>query len=204
MAASKNFVIEKGKTFSQVLRWESQPVIYKLITGVSRSAPVRITAPSHGIPNGWRVAVVSVKGMTQINASSTPPKERDYYPATVVDSDTIELNSVNSADYKPYSSGGYLQYNTPTELDGFTARMSIKDKVGGTELLRFDTTPGLTDGIIVIDDVNYTITLELPATLSELLTFKKGVYDLELVSSTGVVTGLLQGSVTVAQEVTTD
>lgn len=199
MAATKDFVIEQGKTFSQVVRWEAPPIIYKAITAVSQTAPVSITSASHGIPNGWRVAVVSVKGMTQINASSVPPKDKDYYVATVKDVNTIELNEINAADYKAYVSGGYLQFNTPVDLTGYTARMSIKDKVGGTELLRLDDT----NNRILINNSDKTIRLVADATTTAALTWKKGVYDLELVSPGGVVTALLTGTVTVSKEVTT-
>lgn len=204
MAANKDFVVEQGKTWSQVLRWEAPPIVYKPITAITQTAPVRITSASHGIPAGWRVAVVSVKGMTQLNAQNTPPKDKDYHSATVVDVNTIELNDVNAADFKAYASGGYLQLNTPVDLGGYTARMKIKDKIGGTVLLAFVSgTPGVGEGAVTLDNVAKTITLTLSATLSAALTWKKGVYDLELVSSGGVVTALLSGTVTVTKEVTT-
>jgi len=198
MAANKDFVIEQGKTFQQVLRWEAPPIIYKPITGATQAAPVRITAPAHGIPPGWRVAVVSVKGMTALNAESNPPKDKDFKPATVVDVDHVELNGVNASDYKAYVSGGYLQFNTPVPLAGYTARMSIKDKVGGTELLSLDTT----NGFIVVSDTDKTIRLEIDAVTTAGMTWAKGVYDLEMISPDGIVVALLAGSVTVSKEVT--
>jgi hypothetical protein len=197
--AVQNLNIIKGKTFAQVLRWEASPIVYKPITGITQTAPAVVTCTGHGAPTGWRVAIVSVKGMTQINAASTPPKTSEYHQATVLSANTIELNTVNAADYKPYVSGGYVQYNTPVDLAGFTARMSIKDKVGGAELLRLDTT--LSN--ITIDNTAKTIALTLAATVTAALTFTKAVYDLELVSATGVVTLLLSGAVAVTNEVTT-
>lgn len=199
MAASKDIVIAQGKTYSQVLRWEAPPIIYRPITAIVQGAPARITCPSHTIPQGWRAAVVSVKGMTQINALNTPPKDKDYHSVTVIDADTVELNDVNASEYKPYQSGGYLQFNTPVDLAAYTARMSIKDKVGGSELLRLDTT----NGRIALDNVAKTITLTISAEDTAALTFRKGSYDLELVSPTGVVTALLAGVATVTKEVTT-
>lgn len=198
MAANKDLVIEQGKTYTQVLRWESLPIVYKPITGILQAAPARITAAGHGVPNGWRVAVVSVKGMTQINAESSPPKDKDYRIATVIDPNTVELNAVNAADYKAYVSGGYLQYNTPVSLAGFTARLSIKDKIGGTVLLSLTTE----NGGIVVDDTSKAITLSITAVASAALSWKKGVYDLEMVSPGGVVTALISGEVTVVPEVT--
>jgi hypothetical protein len=198
MTKALDLVIEQGKTFTQVVRWETTPIVYKPITAITQAAPVRITSAAHGVPSGWRVAVVSVKGMSQINASN-PPKENEYQPATVVDVSTIELNEVNSADYKPYISGGYLQYNTPADLAGATARMTIKDKIGGVVILSLTTE----NNRIVLNNTDKTIMLTISAIDTAALTASKGVYDLELVSSSGVVTALLTGAVIINKEVTT-
>lgn len=198
MAAS-DLVIEQGKTFSKILRWETGPVVYRPITGITQTAPASITCPAHGLVNGWRAAVVSVKGMTQINASSTPPKAKDYNKVTVIDTNTIELNAVNAADFKAYTSGGYLQYNTPVDMSGYSARMAIKDKVGGTVLLSLTTA----NNRIVLDNTAKTIRLVISATDTAAITWAKGVYDLEMVAITGEVTKLLSGAVSVAKEVTT-
>lgn len=198
MSGKKDFVIEQGGTFSQIIRWEAPPIIYKPITAITQSAPVRITSTDHGVPPGWRVAIVSVKGMTQINAPHVV-SDQHFYPATVVDSNTIELNEINSTDYKAYVSGGYVQYNTPVSIASYTARMSCKDKVGGTEFLKLTTE----NNRILINDTTKSIQLLVDDTTTSALTVFKGVYDLELVSPGGVVTPLLSGSITVNKEVTT-
>lgn len=191
MSAIRDFSIQQGKTFSQTLRWESSPIVWKQITGISQSAPAIINVPAHGVPDGWRVEISSVKGMREINGVKTT--------ATIVDPDTIELNSVNAADFKAYAGGGYLHYQTPVDLTGMTARMSIKNKIGGTELLRLDTT----NGRITIDPVRFAITLSISATDTEAIDWKKGVYDLEIVGADGSVSTLLSGKVVVVKEVTT-
>lgn len=193
----KALVILQGKTFAQTVRWEATPYVYKPISAVTQGAPCRITATGHGIPNGWRVAVVSVKGMTQLNAENIPPRDRDYTPATVIDANTVELNEVNSSGYKAYTSGGYLQFYTPVDLSGYTARMSIKDKVGGTELLALTTA----NSRITLDTVAKKINLLISATDTAALTWSRGVYELEMESPTGVVTTLLSGSVSVTKEI---
>ena len=137
--------------------------------------------------------------MTEINSPDDPPRDRDYHQATVVDTNTISFNDINSLGYKTYTSGGVLRYLTPVDLTGFTARMSIKDKVGGTELLRLDTT----NSRIVLNSTASTITLVISATDTAAITFTKGVYDLELQSLGGIVTALLYGKVSIEQEVTT-
>lgn len=199
MADSNDIVIQQGKTFSLAVRWETEPVVYKAITGAQKTAPVRLTVAAHGVPDGWRVAVTSVKGMTQLNAANTPPRVRDYVAATVVDADTLDLNSINAAEYSTYLSGGYLQYYTPVDLSSYTARMTIKDRVGGTELLSLTTV----NGGIVLDTVKRIITLKITAAATAALTWRRGVYDLEMVAADGTVTGLTKGKVTVELEVTT-
>ena len=195
----KDLTILQGKTFSLPIRWEVEPYVYKPITGISQAAPAIVDCTGHGVPDGWRVAVVSVKGMTQINAASNPPKDNEYVVATVVDADTLELNTVNSSGYKPYTSGGYVQYRTPKDLTDYSARMSIKDKVGGTELLSLTTA----NARIAIDEAGYSIELVLSEADTAAIDWKKAVYDLELVSPTGVVSCLLRGNISVVYEVTT-
>lgn len=197
MAGKKDFTISLGKTFAQVLRWEAPPFIYKPITAVTQTAPVRITSTGHGLVNGWRVNVESVKGMVELN------KVGDQ-KATVIDANTIELNEVNSLDFKAYVSGGVLKYLTPVDMSGFTARMKIKDKIGGVVIASTEVIDVPLNTITaVIDNVAKTITLTIAAGATSAITAKKGVYDLEMVSGGGVVTGLLSGSVTFVQEVTT-
>jgi hypothetical protein len=197
-AKTQNFTIRQGGTFLEPVRWETDPIIYKPITGITQAAPAIVTAITHGLTSGWRVWVATVRGMTQINASN-PVKDKEALTATVVDADHVELNTVNASLYSAYVSGGYLQFNTPHSLDGYTARMSIRDEVGGTELLRLDTD----NGRIVINDTTKTITLNISAADTAALTFETGTYDLEMVSAGGVVTPLLVGTITVTFENTT-
>ena len=65
--------IPQRETFTRILRWSLLPYIYKAITGITATAPAVVTAVGHGLPDGWRVAVVSAGGMRQINAGHNPP-----------------------------------------------------------------------------------------------------------------------------------
>lgn len=198
MAASKDLVFTQGKTFTLALRWETIPIIYKPITGITATAPVRLTVVGHGCPDGWRAAVTGVTGMSEINGEANKLKDSDYHIVTVIDADTIEFNEVNAAGFKAYVSGGHLQFNTPVDLAGATARMTVKDKVGGRVLHSLTTE----NGGIAIDPAAYSITLNISATDTETFAWKGGVYDLEVVQG-AVVTALLAGKVTVSKEVTT-
>lgn len=195
---NQNLTIVQGATYELPVRWETEPIVYKPITGITQTAPAVVTCVGHGVPDGWRVTVVSAKGMTQINAKNSPPKDSDYTLATVPTADTLELNSVNAAGFKAYTSAGYVQYNAPQDLTGYVARMDIKDKIGGTVLLALTTE----NGRITVNNTTKTITLLISADDTAAIAWKRGVYDLELESSTGVVTALMYGTVTVTNEVT--
>ena len=196
-----DITIVRSDTYSEVLRWEQPVLVYKAITAITKLGAPVITATGHGVPDGWRCAVVSVKGMTEINAANWPLKDKDFRKATVLSSSTVELNDINAADFKDYISGGFLVYYAPVVLTGFTSRMSIKDKIGGTELVSLTTV----NSKIVIDTANYKITRTLDATATAALTWKKGVFDHEMVSGdvTPVVTKIDGGAVFVEQEATT-
>jgi len=197
-----DLTIIKGKTFSRILRWESAPLIYKAITAVTKAGPVAITAASHGIVNGWRVAVVSVGGMRELKATNWPLRPGDFHKATYVDANGITLNDVNSTEYTAYTSGGFLVYNTAVSLASFTARMQVRatDVATGAALIDLTSTAG--DN--VINDTAKTITITISAVATAALTFSAGVYDLELASgaATPVVTRLLSGNIFVGEEVT--
>ena len=194
MSPSKvNFKMYQGSTFSEVLRWESSRKVYKKITGISNAAPCIITSTAHGVPNGWKVKVTNVVGMTDINSVD------EYKEATVSDLDEIELNSINSVDYKTYVSGGILEYNEPIDLTGFTARMQLREKIDSVDTIDEYNTE---DGTIVIDTVNSTITIVVSAVDTAAYTFSSVVYSLELTSSGGIVTPLANGTITLVKEVT--
>jgi hypothetical protein len=198
MTTRLNLTIRQGETFTRIIRWETSPFIYKAITGIQQSAPARVTAVGHGLKTGWRAAVINVKGMRQINAQNDPVRDYEFLPVTYVDADTVTFNKISSADYSAYTSGGYLMFYTPVDMTAYTARLTVKDRVGGTVLMQL-VSP--TD--IVIDNTEHTITVTVSATATALLTFTKGVYDLEMVSPTGTVTTVFSGSVVVTKEVTT-
>jgi hypothetical protein len=201
MTCPFNITIRQGKTLTLVVRFEALPYLYKAITAITKAAPAVLTVTGHGIPDGWRVAPVSVQGMTEINAKldgQKRPRLDSYVKATVVDANTISLNEVNSSDFSTYTTGGYLQLFTPVNITGYLARMTVRNKVGGTALLTL-TSPA----DIVLDTTKRTFTITVPAATTALMTWRSGVYDFEVEAPDGTVTELLSGNVTVIPEVTT-
>ena len=88
--------------------------------------------------------------------------------------------------------------NVPVNLTGYTARLQARVDVEDTEtILSLTTGAGITLG-----GAAGTITLDQTATQTALLPTGEYVYDLELQSSGGIVTRLLQGELNISAEVT--
>jgi hypothetical protein len=83
------------------------------------------------------------------------------------------------------------------DLTGYTAIMQFKPYALSSDVL-YDASSDL-----VLGGVAGTITLTIPASATEGFTWWNGVYDLQLISSSGVNTPLLAGSVTVTPSVST-
>ena len=188
-----NFKMYQGSTFSEVLRWESAKKVYKTITGVTQAAPCIVTAPTHGLPDGWRVKLTNIGGMTDLNSTE------EYKVITKLTADTVELNAVNSVGYKAYTTGGILEYQQPVDLSGYTARMQLRSSLTSTTTLDEYTS---VNGKIQIDTVNYSIIILVDAVSTAAYTFNSALYSLELVSGTGVVTQLATGNITLVKEIT--
>jgi hypothetical protein len=88
---------------------------------------------------------------------------------------------------------------TIINLTGYTARMQIRQTVSSSTILLDLST---LNGRIVITALSGQIRLLVSAADTGAITWQRGKYDLELVSSTGVVTRLLYGEVEVSKEVT--
>lgn len=85
-------------------------------------------------------------------------------------------------------------------LSGYTARMKIKAFPGSsTNILSLTSTPaaGLT-----ITAGSGRVDVSITATQTTAFTFNTAYYDLEVESGAGVVTRLLQGTITLLREVT--
>lgn len=88
---------------------------------------------------------------------------------------------------------------TPVDLTGCTARMQVREKVESVSPLLSLTTE---NGGIALGGVAGTVTINISAEATAALTWKSGVYDLEIEFADGFVRRLLQGSVSVSPEVT--
>lgn len=191
--AKVNFKMYQGSTFNEVLRWESGTKVYKTISGITKSAPMVVTANAHSIPVGWRAKITNVAGMKEINSTDT------YQLVTGTTTNTVTFNNINSLGYTDYTSGGVLEYNQPVDLTGYTARMQLRAKLEDVDPIAEYTT---TNGKIQIDTSGYGIVITVDAITTAAYTFSTALYSLEMVSPTSTVTQLAAGTITLIKEVT--
>lgn len=200
-----SLTIRKGKTYSHVLRWGVEPIVYAPITSITKAAPMVVGAAGHGLIDGWPTAIVSVVGMDDAFADDAP-KAKDYRQPTVIDADTVEFNRVNAANLKPYKSGGYLQYFTPADLTGANPRMVVLDKFGGTIIASSDAahvTAGAAEIALDVDDSLRTITFTFSDEVTAAFTQRTGVFEAEIEDALGNVHYLDDGDITFIRELAT-
>jgi hypothetical protein len=182
--------ITKGSTFEDTIRWATDRCVFAPITAIAQSAPCVITSVAHGLVDGWDVKIESVKGMTEINNQKGV--------AHVISADSISIDCLNSLDFTAYTSGGVIRYMIPEDMTGFEARQVIKDRVGGMVLLTLSSATGE----IVVDNVTKRIDRTIPASVTEALTWRRGISDLELFTLNGYVVKIIESEeVTVSSEV---
>jgi hypothetical protein len=177
--------ITRGSTFADTLRWATSEC--RMIAAVlDPTAPVTLEAVSHGLPDGW---FVSIEGHPRI-------PETSQFSVKVIDDDTLELSCLNGTPFGT-ARNVVIRALTPVDLSGYTARMHIRDKVGGTMLLELTTE----NDRIEIDNALKTISRTISADDTADIAWKKGVFDLEMVSGDYVIK-IDSGTVEVVGEVT--
>jgi hypothetical protein len=93
----------------------------------------------------------------------------------------------------------YKDNGVAVNLTGYTARMQVRATLESASTLVELTTA---NSRIALGGAAGTISLTISATDTAALTAGRGVYDLELVSGSGIVTRLLQGVCTISRNVT--
>jgi len=87
---------------------------------------------------------------------------------------------------------------TAINITSYTARAMFRPDYGSDPILSLSTT----DSTIAITGASGIVAFNVPATTTAFLYAGTGVWDLELVSPSGVVTRLIGGNYTVSNEVT--
>ena len=173
-----------GASADIALRLETSVLKFVAIAGMSKTAPLRVTAPSHGIPDMWYVAVIDSRGMTEMNAAdSNKIRESEFHQIMVIDANTVDFMEISSASFKTYTGGGYLAYYEPIDLTGYTsARMDIKRRVGGDVELSLNTA----NGTLEIEASTHSVWIRLDDTDLAALPAREYVFDIELIRAGGI------------------
>lgn len=194
--------VRKGASADIPLRLETGTLSFAAISAMAKSAPLRVTATGHNIPDGWYVAIVDAKGMVELNAEdSNAIRDSEFHRVTWIGADTVDFDGISSANFKTYTSGGYLAFYAPMGLASYTsARMDVKTRVGGDVILALNTT-GAT---LEIDAATSTVWIRLEDDSLDAVPARDYVFDIELVHATAVDAICSAESVlTVQPEVTT-
>ena len=183
MALQKlTLTIRKGSAENIPIRLEQSGWSYASISAVLQTAPLRVTAPGHGIPDGWRAAIMNVKAVGDFGAANNPPKDNELHTVTVIDADTVEFNAINGAAFRAHTGGGQLAWHTPVDLNLYVgARMNVRDKVGGVLVANWTTDTNELER----DVANDTLWLRLDDLVTETMTAKNKVFDIELIRTGG-------------------
>lgn len=189
--------VVQGKTFRKIIRWEVEPMQFKQITAFPSIAPATLTVPSHGLVTGARVAFSALNGFKGLNTRLDKSQQPlDWWQVVVSDSDTIQIPNLNPLIYGQWAGTGYVQFNSLKDLASATALFSIKDKVGGTVIWSATETTGVS-----INNVDKTLAITIPDSVTEAITYKKGVYELEVKDGQNVKYQLARGNVVFVKEV---
>lgn len=93
---------------------------YRAISQIHATAPLTITAPSHGLPgDSWPVWI---EGSTSSQLNSDKARQR-FRMAKVLDADTLEFNDINGSGMQ--ATGGQIVYQMPVDFTGCSARMEF-------------------------------------------------------------------------------
>lgn len=181
MAPELDITLTQGKVFEFVLMYASDERVYMPIQAVPSVAPVRLTVPGHGMPDGWPFDISCVPRPDELNG-------RDYI-ARVIDADTIEINELLGACWRTWSSGGIVSYQKPEDVTGWQARSIWRRSINSDDrILSFHSDPNEdADGLIIIDPAESSFTLQLSSDTAELLPVVTGVFDVEAIDPQGRV-----------------
>lgn len=197
-APTIDLTIDRGKTFEYAFLYAEDELVYKPITALVNVAPVRITVPAHGLPDGWVVDVAGVKTPYELNTGEDGPRF-----IRVVDVDTLEFNALDGTLWKAYAGVGNVIASKPVDLTGWSARAAVRDKAGGTLLFTWHSDPTQNpDGAITVDVAHSSFTLSMDAAKTAALPWSRGVWELEAIAPDGKVYPVVGISrITVSDEV---
>ncbi len=201
--------IVQGETWTRVFYFEDPRRIVTIAGGAGGSfllrifgawtAPIDYSSASASVLLALqRIPIVGPTGITSVTGSAGGPWTITIAPKLLAkygsDPGTLIADGAGLVAY-----GGSIDVtNAPLDLTGYTARMMGRRKEGDAYTL-FSWT---SSDILSIQAAAGSVTATVPAATSLTYGWRKGVYDLELVSSGGLVGPKVKGKIEVEEEVT--
>ncbi|EPM7285131.1 TPA: hypothetical protein ACKQBO_001087 [Pseudomonas aeruginosa] len=90
--------VERGATFRDTMRIMQPSLVYRPITQIAPTAPVRLTIPGHGLPDTWLAWIDGVQGMPELNRARL--RQLPHRVASI-DDNTVEINLLSAASLAP-------------------------------------------------------------------------------------------------------
>ncbi len=171
--------IDQGATFRALLRLMQPNPVYKLITGIAPTGPVRLTV-EHGLPGDWPVWVEHVRQLPEANRA---PLRQLPHMAQVVTATELDLPGINATGTRP--EGGQLVYRPPLDLTDATAELRLYEE--GAEVGTLSVTV----------NAGGWVDVELSAAETANLAWRSREYVLDVTLPNGDVLRAYTGTITV-------
>ncbi len=171
--------IDQGATFRALLRLMQPNPVYKPITAIAATGPVRLTV-EHSLPGDWPVWVEHVRQLPEANRA---PLRQLPHMAQVVTATELDLPGINATGTRP--EGGQLVYRPPLDLTDATAELRLYEK--GAEV---GTLP-------VTVNAGGWVDVELSAAETDALAWRSREYALDVTLPNGDVLRAYTGTITV-------
>lgn len=174
--------IGRGLSVDLPIRIETDDLVYVAMNDMEQSAPLRVEATAHGLPDGWRAAIMNASGMTEVNVPWDRLRERDLRRVATVDVDHVDFVDINATAFQPYTGGGQLVYYQPLDLTNYTgAEMTVRPLSGGDPVVVWSTE----DSTMEIDSGNAAAWLRLTDEQSGDIDAGRYTFELKLLRSDG-------------------
>lgn len=182
----------QGATLRKPLLLMQPRYVYRPISAIQKTAPLRLTVPAHGMPADWPCWIEGASGWSALNRDKT--RER-FRIAAAVDADTLEFNDLNGKAQN--ATGGDLVYQAPVDLAGCTGELRMLFASGATLVL------STANGGLVIDGLGRLMLVITAAQVAGIAS-KTGTYDLTLTMSNGDPLRWAEGAVSLSLELSDD
>lgn len=184
---SLSITVRRGARADIPIRIESDAVIFAAITDMTRAAPIQITAPGHGLPTGWRAAVMNARGMIELNTPWNRLQDSALRRVNRLDADTLSLPDINSVGFRPYTDGGQLAYYPPVDLAAYSAAtMDVRSAIDSPQLAHYSTIAGTLE----LDATAAAVWVRLSDADTAALPAGNFLFDIELTALAGGTTAI--------------